>query len=136
MTDILAGRLSERLRERARIIGSTSEQKMPELEQMFEQVATLGRLLHAARQYLENQPEPEMKDLFPDKETIWLWERGLALPNEVTSGQLSAVVQCYVEHIQKQRKQDISSRLQNDIVSLYTALTGNTPSIDSLQGLT
>jgi len=128
--NLLEEKIRERLQERARIIGKTPETEIPHLETIFEQVAVLGQLLHEARQFLETPltAMPSNTDQ-PDPETVWLWERGLALPKEVESGELSALVHHYVEKVLQQRN-TATQRLSFDIDTLNTLLSTKSKLID------
>ena len=141
MANSLDNMLVQRLQDRARIISTTSTEEMPKLEYILSQATFLGKLLHTARQlfekplfaypaYASNQDSnpfseerrEEPASTLPPEETLWLWEQGLMLPDEVTSGQVSAVVRRYVDCLYQQRADDPAYRLKQDIVSLYSAL--------------
>jgi hypothetical protein len=132
MANKLNNVLFQRLQDRAHIISTTPNEDMPRLEYILAQAQYLGKLLHTARQLfekptftpasLDNRREESMTMSFPTEETLWLWEQGLMLPDEVTSGQVSAVVRSYVDCLYQQRGPDPAYRLKQDIVSLYSAL--------------
>jgi|GEM_PF-5837322 len=129
MTHSLDAALFQRLQARAGIINKASSDELPLLEYLFAQAGYLGKLLHSARQLLES-PRSSASDVpvLPPEETLWLWEQGLALPDEVRTGQVSAVVRHYVDHLNRQRHHDVAYMLKQDIVSLYFALKEGTPS--------
>ena len=126
--------LVERIEARSRIINNTPTEEMPRLNYIFKQAEYLGKLLHTARQLFEKPfpaPAPSASHTSGEsaisQETLWLWEQGLMLPDEVTSGKVSAVVRTYIEQLHLQRGNDPAYRLKHDIVSLYTALKEGSP---------
>jgi hypothetical protein len=129
--------MKKRLQERARLIGKTSSADLPRLEAIFKRVEILGRLLHTTRQYLESpltsQRCAQMEEELPDRETLWLWEHGLALPHEVAEGKMANLIQTYVMALRQEQSNDVTYQLDNDISMLYRALTGQQAPPDIMQ---
>lgn len=129
MNETLAEKIQLRLSERSKLLSYANETELESLQMMFEHLAYLGKVLHTAREYLDMphvRRNADGKDYF-DCDTLWLWERGLALPSEVESGAISEMVQWYVQEIRRQRGDMTILTVQQDIHILLNVLCGTTP---------
>ncbi len=117
----LTMKLAERLSERAKLIATTCECDMDELIHSLDKLNRLGKLLHSARQYLE-QNHSVAKAVNIDEETLWLWENGLALPRELRNGAIMDLTWFYLHNIHKESKNTNIFYLDMAISALQNAL--------------
>ena len=91
--------LCQRLRQRGTVISHTEPHQM---QHYLERATELGQLLRCARQYLERScPAVPI-----DPTTQWLWEQGLALPEELLSNQMQTLVWSYARAILREGQAD------------------------------
>ncbi len=117
----LTMKLAERLSERAKLIANTNACDMDDLIHSLDKLNCLGKLLHSARQYLE-QNQSVAKAVNIDEETLWLWENGLALPRELRSGSIMDLTWFYLLNIHKEGKKSNIFYLDTAITALQNAL--------------
>ncbi len=104
-----------RLRQRGYIISHTD----PACLQPFLDAATdMGRLLRIAREFLEETPS----GISIDPTTQWLWEQGLALPEEVAQGQVRTVLRLYADAAFRHTNASVAELLVADMRVLHSAL--------------
>jgi len=90
----------------------------------FDLAQVLGSTLHTARECMEDLLSAFPGDAGVPAMTIWLWEQGLAMPEEIANGQVIALVRWYVDRLRHQRHEGTVARLSRDLVWLYAELAG------------
>jgi hypothetical protein len=113
-----------RLNARAHLLNGATEEEFQDLRLTFDLAQVLGSTLHTARECME-----DLLSAFPGEAgvpamTIWLWEQGLAMPEEIENGQVTALVRWYVDRLRHQRHEGTVARLSRDLVWLYAELAG------------
>jgi hypothetical protein len=119
-----------RLDARTHLLSIASGEDFERLALIFAQTEYLGNLLHAARECLESTaPDfgPTVDPAPPDGTTLLLWEHGLALPDEIDAGRVTALVRWYIDQLRHQRQETTEGRLARDSVSLYSELLRDDP---------
>jgi len=115
-----------RLDARARLLNQATEEEFRELHTTFDLAHVLGTTLHTARECMEDTLSKFPPDAGVPPTTVWLWEQGLAMPDEIANGQVTALVRWYVDRLRHQRHEGTVARLSRDLVVLYAELAGET----------
>ncbi|MBA3822325.1 MAG: hypothetical protein H0X24_00310 [Ktedonobacterales bacterium] len=115
-----------RLDARARLLNGATEDEFRELHLTFDLAQMLGTTLHTARECMEGVLSAFPPDAGVSATTVWLWEQGLAMPEEIASGQVTALVRWYVDQLRHHRQEGTVARLTRDLVGLYSEVSGET----------
>ena len=113
-----------RLDARARLLNQATEEEFQELHTTFDLAQVLGTTLHTARECMEDTFSTFPAEAGIPATTVWLWEQGLAMPEEIASGQVTALVRWYVDRLRHQRREGTIARLSRDLVGLYAEIAG------------
>jgi hypothetical protein len=116
-----ASLLCQRLQQRGSVISHTEP---AEMQRFIVIAAELGSLLRVAREYVENA----LPQGIIDPTVQWLWEQGLALPEEVTDGQIGTLLHAYTTAILSQQDVSAHQRLSVELGVLRAALGETFPS--------
>jgi hypothetical protein len=119
-------RVRQRLDARARLLNCATDEEFRDLHVAFDLCQVLGASLHTARECLEQPLNTLPDEAGVPAATVALWEHGLAMPEEITSGQITALVRWYVDRLRHQRHDGTVARLTHDLVVLYAELAGET----------
>jgi hypothetical protein len=89
--------IQDRLRARARYLSRGRDQEVLFYQQFFRHANILGDLLHQTREYLDIPYLYPPDSRLPAGAILWLWEHGLMLPDEISNGDISLLIDWYTE---------------------------------------
>jgi hypothetical protein len=117
-----------RLMLRAKLLGQDSSEQSY-WRDLFDHARVLGQLLHTARQQLDTWQHTAPID----ETTLRMWEWGLALPDEIASGDVTRMTRWYIDRLREQRAVSPTTTLAHDSIALVTELTQSSLSVPSLE---
>ncbi len=118
-----------RLLRRACLISSASEKDSTYWQEFYGLAKIMGGLIHAARQCMELSPS-QIPGEIAGEDTVWLWESGLMLPEEITEGNVTQLVRWLIDRLRTQRDLKGIQYLAHDTFALLTELEEADPAFD------